>query len=131
MAFYTSYNFKLNGPAGAAAVCDKLVLVKNPLKTDTYAQFMAKVIASANITGADFSMVAVGEELRMTVAAKAGVDPSGAAVIGDDLCNAIVDTEGQEVYVVTDCVNRVISNETGDTVTIPSLVYFVEEPVAV
>lgn len=131
MAFYTSYNFKLNGPAGAAAVCDKLVLVKNPLKTDTYAQFMAKVIASANITGADFSMAAVGEELRMTVAAKTGIDPSGAAVIGDDLCNAIVDTEGTEVYVVTDCTNRVISNETGDTVTIPSLVFFVEEPVAV
>jgi hypothetical protein len=130
MAFFTSYNFKLNGPAGAAAVCDKLVLVKNPLKTDNFAQFMAKVIASANITGADFTMAAVGDTLRMTVAAKAGVDPSGVAAVGDDLCHALVDTEGSEVYVVVDCNNRVITNETNDTVTIPSMVYNIDEPVA-
>lgn len=131
MATFTSYNFKLNGPAGAAAVCDKLVLLKNPLKTDNFAALSAKVIASADITPADFAMAAVGDELRMTVAAKAGVSLTGTAVVGDDLCNAIVDTEGGEFYVVGDVINQAIANGAGYTVTIPALVYFVEEPVPV
>lgn len=130
MSFYSSTDFKRHGPELARTTADKFVLVKNPLKTDNWAAFIAKVIASADIDSTDFSFANVGEELRMTVAAQSGVDPSGSVAVGDNLCHALLDTETTQVLLVVDCVNRDIANGTGDTVTIPAMVYTVAEPVA-
>jgi hypothetical protein len=105
----------------AKANSDLLVAVKAPLKADTYAQFMAKVIAQAVLSAADWSYAYVGEDLRATTNSKTAVDPSGEAAAVEDLCMACVDSVNEIVYIVQDATDRIITNETGDTVTLPGL----------
>lgn len=107
-----------------------LVAVKAPLKTDTYAEFMAKVIAQAALSGSDFFYNYEGAgsaNLRVTTNAKTAVDPSGQAADTEDLCMAAVDTVNEKVKICQDATDRVITNETGDTVTLPGLNFLVPE----
>lgn len=131
MSNFTHSDYKRYGPNILFAEANRIGLVKNPVKADSYATFLTKVIADTAIVPADITFSASGEDLQVTVAAKPGIDPSGTAVIGDDLCVAVYSTVTQKVYIVQDAVNRAITNETGDTVNIPALVAFIRELTAV
>lgn len=131
MANYSHEDYKKLGPNVLATSADRVALVKNPTKGDTFAQFKAKVIAEATITSAAISFAASGNDLLVTVAAQNGVDPSGTAVVGDDLSVAVYSEAQQKVFIVMDATNRVITNDTGDRVNIPALVTYIREPVAV
>lgn len=132
MSNYTHSDYKRYGPNILTTEANmKVALVKNPAKADSYAAFTAKIIAQADLAGGDVVFAAQGEDLKVTVAAKTNIDPSGTAIISDDLSVAIYSTTTQKVYIVQDAVNRAITNETGDTVNIPELVVFVRELTAV
>lgn len=119
--FYTHNSMKEDYFAAAKADCNLLVVVKAPVKSDTYAAFMAKVIAQAGLVSGDWTETYTGENLRVTTNAKTSVDPSGAALDTDDICVAAVDTVNEIVYICQDATDRVVTNEVGDTVTIPGL----------
>lgn len=131
MANFTHEDYKRFGPNVLVTDANRIALVKNPVKADSYATFLGKVIADTAMAGGDVSFAASGQDLQVTVAAKSGVDPSGTAIISDDLSVAVYSTVSQKVFIVQDAVNRAITNETGDTVNIPALVAFVREATAV
>lgn len=131
MANYSHLDYKQYGPNILATATTHLALVKNPVKTDTFAQFQAKIIASIAIDATDVSFAAAGQDLQVTIAAQSGIDPVGTAVLADDLSVAAYSTVTEKVYIVQDAENREITNGTGDTVNIPALVAFIREVTAV
>lgn len=129
MSNFTHAEYKEFGPnILKTAPANRVALVKNLAKADNYATFLTKVIADAALNAAtDVTFAASGQDLQVTVAAKTGIDPSGTALLTDDLSVAVYNTTTEKVYVCQDATNRVITNETGDTVDIPALVAFVRE----
>lgn len=121
MAIFSSYNFKLHGAQHVKDNGKLLALAKNPLKADTYAATIAKVIASAAMTGADVALAPVGEELQITVNGKS-IDPIDTALIGDDLAVLVIDDVNEEVILCQDATDRIVANEDGDMVAIPALI---------
>lgn len=130
MANYSNSDFKRYGPQRAAEQATKIALVKNPAKGDTFAAFAAKIIAQDDLELADWTFAAVGEDLRVRIAAKTGLTPTGTALATDDLSVAVFDDVGEAVYFVQDAVDRVIA-ASPDTVTIPQLEFFIREMTAV
>ncbi|WP_417705303.1 hypothetical protein [Rheinheimera aquimaris] len=118
---FTSSDVKRYGPQKAADDCNQICLVLNPVKAEPWATFQSKIIAQSSISIADFNFSAEGESLVVTVSGKSNIDPSGEAADTDDLCVAIIDTVAQKVHIVQDVVDRVITNETDDTVNIPAM----------
>lgn len=129
MAIFSSYNFKLHGAQHVKDNGKLLALAINPLKADTYAATIAKVIASAAMTGADVALAANGENLQITVNGKS-IDPVATALISDDLAVLIIDDINEEIILCQDATDRVVTNETGDTVTIPALITNILEATA-
>lgn len=127
MAFFSSTEYKQNGPNILKTDADFIGLIKNPLKTDTYAQMQAKLIATAPIVAADVTFAASGNDLQVTVAGKSGVDPSGTAALADDLSVVVYSSTTQKVHICQDAANRDVTNGAGDTVNIPNLVAFIRE----
>lgn len=128
---YTSTAVKRHGVQYVADNCDTVALVLNPLKSDSFAAFQAKLIATAAITPADFSFTASGEDLLVTINGKSGIDPTGTALDTDDLSIAYYDSVGQTVELVGDIVDRNITNADGDTVNIPQFQMYIREATAV
>lgn len=129
---YSHSDFKKFGPNVLVTTANRIGLVKNPVKTDSYATFVAKVIADAAfVGGTDVAYADVGNDLQVTLAAKPNIDPSGTALITDDICVAVYDTVSQKVFLVQDANDRVITNETSDLLNIPALVFFNRELTAV
>lgn len=132
MANYSHSDFKKFGPNILVTTANRIALVKNPVKTDSYATFAGKVIADAALVGGtDVAFADVGNDLQVTIAAKNNIDPSGTALISDDICVAIYDTVSEKVFLVQDANDRAITNEVGDLLNIPSLVFFNREMTAV
>lgn len=127
MAFFSSTEYKTNGPNILKTDADFIGLIKNPAKADTYAQMIAKLIATAPIVAADVTFAASGNDLQVTVAGEAGVDPTGTAAVGDDLSVVVYSSTSQKVHICQDAVNREVTNGAGDTVNIPNLVAFIRE----
>jgi len=130
MANFSSYNFKLNGAQHLKNNGNLLALAKNVLKADTYAVASGKIIASAVMTSADVTLAADVNDLKITVNGKS-IDPTSTALITDDLVLLILDTITSEVIICQDATDRIVTNEVGDTVTIPALVAHVRELSAV
>lgn len=131
MANFSSSDFKRYGPQILTTSANRIGLVKGPLKADTYAAFVAKLVANAALIPADITYSDVGNDLQVSIAEKAGIPTTAAAVIGDDLCVAIYDTVNSKVYIVVDAVNRVITTGGGDAVTIPAFTHLIRELTAV
>lgn len=128
---YSSYNFKLNGAQHLKDNVTDLHLIKDPIKAETYAQHLAKSIATATLTTTDVNIVANGDDLQMTINAKSGLDNSDVAAINEDLVVAYVDSVAEEVILVLDVTDRVLTNEAGDTVDIPAGVFYGREATSV
>jgi len=127
---FSSYNFKLNGAQHVKDNANIIALALNVLKADNYATASGKIIASAAMTGADVSLAASGEDLQITINGKS-IDPTTTGLVTDDLVVLILDSVGSEVILCQDATDRIITNEAGDTVTIPTLQAFVRELSAV
>lgn len=127
MANFSNQDFKRYGPDHAAQNADKIALVKNPVKGEAYATFQSKIIAEDNLAAGDWNFTASGNDLQVTVNGKSGIDPTGTALDTDDIAVAIYDSVGQAVFLVQDATDRDITNETGDTLNIPALVFYVRE----
>lgn len=130
MANYSSYNFKLNGAQHVKDNGKLLALAKNPLKAETYAATIAKVIASAAMTGADVTLSANVEDLQITVNGKS-INPTNTALISDDLAVLVIDNVNEEIILCQNATDRVVTNDDGDTVAIPALVTYIRESTAV
>lgn len=130
MANFSSYNFKKNGAQHLKDNGKLLALAIDVLKADTYAQASAKIIASAAMTSGDVALTADVNDLKITVNGKS-IDPSSTAAANDDLVVLVLDDVNEEVILCQDATDRIITNEEGDTVTIPALVTFIRETTAV
>lgn len=128
---FSNLDFKRYGSQRAADNADTVGLVVNPIKGDTYTAFSAKLIAQAVLTTGDWNFVAEGADLKVTVNGKSGIDPSGTALDTDDIAVAVFDAINEIVYLVQDVVDRDITNEAGDTLNIPALVFYAREVSAV
>lgn len=125
--FFSSSNSKRNGPQHSKDNANAIILVKNPLKSDSWAQFQAKIIAQSAITSADINIVDLNDDLQVTVNGKSGVDQSQTASADDDICMTIVDTVAQEVKYCVDANDKVITNDAGDTIDLPAISFFIRE----
>jgi len=127
---FSHYNVKLNGAQYIKDNADKIALALDVLKADTHAQATAKVIASSAMTGADVILTASGNDLQITINGKS-IDPTAIAADTADLVVLILNDTGTEVLLCLDATDRNITNETGDTVAIPTLQTFLRELSAV
>lgn len=128
--FYTSSNVKKNGPMHMKNNANLIALVKNPNKADNWATFQSKIIGQAAITGADIAIVDEGNDVKITINGKAGIDPNAAALQTDDICLAVCITGTEEVCLVNDANDRDIDNNPDDTIDIPANIYYIRELVA-
>lgn len=125
---FSHYNFKLNGAQYVKDNATVIALALNVLKTDNYAAVTAKVIASAAMTGSDVTLSANGEDLQIAINGKS-IDPTGTGLGTDDL--VVLIRSATEDILCLDATDRIITNEAGDTVTIPALITHVRELSAV
>jgi hypothetical protein len=130
MANFSSFNFKKNGAQHLKDNGKLLALAIDVVKADTYEQASAKIIASAAMTSGDVALTEDNDDLKITVNGKS-IDPSSTAAANNDLVVLVLDDENEEVIICNDATDRVITNEDGDTVTIPAIVTFMRELAAV
>ena len=130
MANFSSYNFKQNGAQHLKDNGKLLALAIDVVKADTYEQASAKIIASAAMTSGDVALTEDNDDLKITVNGKS-IDPSSTAAANDDLVVLVIDDVNEEVIICQDATDRIITNEEGDTVTIPALITFIRETTAV
>lgn len=123
--FYTATVCKRKIPDYIAANVTTMYLCKAPLKGDTVAQIAAKAIASAPFTGADMSIADVGEDVVTTFAGKNNLDPSDTSALSDDLVT--VYCSATENLIAIDAVDRVVTNDTGDTINVGAATYTIPE----
>jgi hypothetical protein len=128
---FSSFNFKKNGPQHLKDNIDITLVCKDLLKTDTYAQALAKAIATVAMTGADVAITASGEDALTSINGKSGIDPSGAATAGDDICIAHCNSVGAEVILVADATDRIVTNEENDTINILATQHYSRETTVV
>lgn len=126
---FSSFEFKKDGPQYLKDNITIGYVCKELLKADSYAIMQGKAIASSPYAGADVSITASGEDCLTTVNAKSGIDPSGTATAGEDICVAYC--SGTEVILVVDATDRILTNEAGDTIDIPAAQHFSRETTAV
>jgi hypothetical protein len=126
MARYSSNNFKINGPQHLKDNVTTVGLIKNPVKADNYAAHLAKVIASVAFVSGDAVIAMQGNgDLMLTLAAKSAVDPSGTALVSDDL--SLVYYSGTEIILCMEITDKAVSNDAGDTVNLPATVHYERE----
>jgi hypothetical protein len=89
-----------------------------PAKSDTLSEIVAKSIASVAFGAGDITIADSGDNITMTTNGKSGIDPSGTATAGQDI--ALVFASASEVLGAIDATDRILTNETGDTIDIPS-----------
>ena len=127
---FSSYNFKLNGAQHVKDNANIIALALNVIKSDNYATATSKIIAQTAMSGADVALAASGEDLSITINGKS-IDPTATGAANDDLVVLILDSVGSEVVLCLDATDRIVTNDAGDTVSIPTLQTFVRELSAV
>jgi len=116
---FTSFNFKKNGPQYLKDNINIALICKDVLKSDTYAQTLAKAVGQTPMTGPDVSITVSGDDAMTIINAKSGIDPGSTATAGNDLCIAYC-SAGVEVIAVVDAQDRIVVNGTGDTIDLPA-----------
>lgn len=130
MAAFTSFEFKQNGPQILKTDANKIALVKNVAKADSFATVLTKIVAGTDFAAADVSFAASGDDLRATFTAKSGVPVTSAALINDDLSVVVYSTTTSKVHLCQNATDRAITSNPGDKADIPSFTYDVKEPPA-
>lgn len=125
--YFTSTEYKTYGPNLLKTDADKIAVVKNVAKADSFSTVVSKAIAVADFAAADVTFAAVGNDLRLTFAAKANIQTSGTSIQADDLSIVVYSTATQKVHFCVDAQDMVVN---ATEVSIPSFTYLVKEPVA-
>ena len=120
MAQYASNNVLRNGPEYLKANVTVAYVCKAPAKTDTISEIVSKSFASVAFATSDINIAASddGLDIVMTTNAKSGLNPSDTAAENEDI--AVVFCSVTENLGAIDATDRVITNETGDTIDIPA-----------
>lgn len=118
MSQFASDAVLTNGPQYLKDNVTIAYVCKAPAKADSLAVIQGKSIADVAVAGADVTIADSGDNITMTVNAKSGIDPSGTATAGEDI--AVVYCSGTEVLGCIDATDRILTNETGDTIDIPA-----------
>ena len=129
MAVYSHIKVKQQGPQYLKDNVTAIHLVKNIVNGEGYSTSIARSIATTSFGSSDAVLTTVSNEAVLTLAAKAGIDPTGTATSGDDL--SVIYVSGTEVLLTLNATNRDIVNGAGDTIDIPEAVYYVRENAAV
>jgi len=126
---YSSFQYK-QAPKAVLEACDEIGIVKNPLTTDTNAEFTAKVICTTSMSAADVATTLEADRrARFSVNGKSGIDPSGAAVAAtDDICLFFRNTTASRVEFVQDITDKDIANDDGDLLNIPASIHYGNDP---
>ena len=125
MAVYSHIKVKNQGPQYLKDNVTAVHLAKGITNGESYAASIGKSVANAAFTSTDAIITAVSNEAVLTLAAKGGNDPTGSALIGDDL--SLIYVSGTEVLLTINATNKAIANDDGDTVDIPQMTYIVKE----
>jgi hypothetical protein len=128
MAAFTSLEFKQNGPQILKTDANKIALVKNVAKADSFATMLGKIVAGTDFAAADVSFAANGQDLRATFAAKSSIPVTAGAADTDDLSVVVYSTTTSKVHLCQNATDRVITSNAGDKTDIPSFTYDVKEP---
>jgi hypothetical protein len=102
MSKHTSSEYR-RSPEAVLDTCDTIGIVKGFLKTDTFAEFTAKLLASTTMSAADITFAEDDENNRdtVTIAAKA-LTRTGTCLDTDDSSVAHWDSVGEVVHLVLD-----------------------------
>lgn len=126
---FSNSNFKRQGPQYLKDNITIGYVCKALLKADNYATMQGKAIASSVYAGTDVALTDSGDDVLTTINAKSGIDPSGTATAGEDICVAYC--SASEVILVVDATDRIITNEASDTVDIPAAQHYSRETTVV
>lgn len=118
MAQYASNTVLINGPQYLKDNVTIAYVCKAPAKADNVATIISKSIASVAVAGTDISITVSGDDVLMGCNPKSGIDPNGTATAGEDI--AVVYCSATENLGAVDATDRIITNETGDTIDIPA-----------
>jgi len=124
MTTFSSYNFKLHGAQYLKDNASIVALAKNVVSSDSYATVTGKIIASELMTGADVTFMEVTNDLQISINGKS-INPTGVASAGEDL--VVIIRSATEDILCLDATDRIITNEAGDTVSIPATQTFIRE----
>jgi hypothetical protein len=105
MSKHTSSAYR-RSPETVLDTCDNIGIVKGFLKTDTFAEFTAKLVASTTMSAADITFTEDDANNRdaITIAAKA-LTRTGTCLLADDTSAAHWDSAGEVVHLVLDNVD--------------------------
>ena len=116
--------------------CDQIAVVKNPVEGELYSAFLAKIIATAGMTGADVILTDVpvdagsGVGDRVNINGKSGTRTGVAIGASDDLTVVAYDSVNSLVHFVQDASDIDIS-ASNVSVVIPGIVHWLRKPTAV
>lgn len=130
MAYFTSIEFKQNGPQILKTDANQIAVVKGVLKSDPYATAIGKIVAGTTFAAADVTFAANGQDLRASFVAKNAINVTAAAIASDDLSVIVYSTTTQKIHLCVDATDRVITANAGDKVDIPAFTYDIKDPVA-
>jgi len=131
MANFSSYQYK-QAPKAVLEACNEIGIIKNPLKSDSDAQLLAKVICTTAMTAGDVGFTAEGDgSARVVINAKTGIDPTGSALDSDDICLYVRNSSATRFEFIQDINDKTIANDDGDTLNIPQSVHYIREPSAI
>ena len=106
---------------------DRALICIAPEKTDNEATIDGKTIAETTVVSGDFFKTFEGANLRLTSNAKSGVDNTAPALVTDDIYLVLVKDSPFEMLLCQDATDRIIPDETGDTITIPGCNHLIQE----
>lgn len=118
MAQFASNPVLINGPQYLKDNVTIAHVCKAPAKADNLSTIQGKSIASVAFGSVDINITTSGDNVVMTGNAKSGIEPTGTATAGEDI--ALVFCSATEVLGCVDATDRIITNETGDTIDIPA-----------
>ena len=131
MANFSSFQYK-KSPLAVLEACDEIGIIKNPLKTDTDAEMLAKLVCVTAMSAVDVAFTEEGDgSARIAINAKSGIDPSNSALDTDDICLFVRNSTLTRFEVIQDINDRNITNYSGDLLDIPQVISFIREPSAI
>jgi len=116
MTQFASNAVLINGPQYLSDNVTILHICKSPLKSDNLSQIQGKSFASVAFSSSDITIGSSGDDVTVATAQKTGLIPSESADVNDDI--AIVFCSGTENLACVDATDRVLTNESGDTLQI-------------
>lgn len=123
MAKFTSSTYR-RAPLNTLAACDSIGVVKGFDKSDSFAEFQAKIVAQGAISPADIVTTedTANDRDAITIAAKS-LNRTGTSLVTDDTGVAHWDSAGEVVHLVLDNTDIAITTN-NPTINKPASVHY-------